>query len=179
MLRNVKSCHFTFILSAQNPSVCRLSGEAFWHISALLYFWATKNGNWLLWAFFFFFSLEGFSDPKQEHGGGRSELFPKQNLRPYRNKCPDSAGIPGFMEKKNPLLALRAIINHSSCEMKLNNWKKQKRNLNLSESYLHFAFLLFPCLCKKIRTVIPACTTFPTHYPQVFILLLTKSTSHQ
>lgn len=25
----------------------------------------------------FFFPLEGFSDPKQEHGGGRSKLFPK------------------------------------------------------------------------------------------------------
>lgn len=84
-------------------------------------FLSHKEWKLVVVSFFFFFSLEGFSDPKQEHGGGRSELFPKQNLRPYRNKCPDSAGIPGFMEKKNPLLALRAIINHSSCEMKLNN----------------------------------------------------------
>lgn len=78
---------------------CPLSGEAFFHISSLLYVSEPQRME-ICYCELFISSRRFFCSKVRTKGRKGENLFQKHNLRPHRNRSPDSAGIPGFMEKK-------------------------------------------------------------------------------
>lgn len=181
-MQNLATLHLFSVLKI-NLLNCSLFGEVFFaYICIILYFWATKNGNLLLWVFFFlfFFFPRRFFCSKVRTKGRKWANFPKSTTWDLTGIDLQNAGIPWKwkkcmeMEKKSLLAHSRVIINHSSCEMKLNNWKNKQSNINSNEGILHF--FSFPVY---VIIIIPACTASPTHHPQVFNLLPTKSINHQ